>query len=67
VYPEAGRKLEKPLKYGSAKNVPVMVILGEDEQARGEVTVRDLQTRVQESLPRAGAAAEIARRVRIDR
>jgi histidyl-tRNA synthetase len=67
VYPEAGRKLEKPLKYGSAKHVPMMVILGEDEQARGEVTVRDLQTRVQESLPRAGAAAEIARRVRIDR
>src|SRR5204863_3298210 len=47
VYPEAGRKLEKALKYASSRNAPVMVILGEDERARGEVTVRDLQTRQQ--------------------
>jgi histidyl-tRNA synthetase len=67
IYPETGRKLEKPLKYGSVRNAPVLVILGEDEQARGEVTVRDLQTRVQNALPRTGAAVEIARRVRIDR
>ncbi len=65
IYPETGRKLEKPLKYGSVRHAPVMVIIGEDEQARGEVTVRDLQTRAQDALPRAGAAVEIARRVRL--
>jgi histidyl-tRNA synthetase len=65
IYPEAGRKLEKPLKYAASRAVPVMAILGEDEQARGEVTVRDLQTRVQEAVPRATAAAEIASRVRL--
>jgi histidyl-tRNA synthetase len=65
VYPEASRKVEKALKYAAARNVPVMVIFGEDEQARGEVAVRDLQTRQQHSVPRASAAASIARLVRL--
>ena len=65
VYPEVSPKLEKPLKYASSRNVPVLAILGEDEQARGEVTVRDLQTRKQEAAPRATAADWIAKRVRI--
>ncbi len=65
VYPEGGRKLDKPLKYAAARNVPVLVILGEDERARGEVAVRDLQTRQQDSTPRATAAAFIAQRVRV--
>jgi histidyl-tRNA synthetase len=65
VFPETSRKLEKPLKYASGRHVPVLAILGEDEQARGEVTVRDLQTRVQDTVARAGAAAAIAARVRL--
>jgi histidyl-tRNA synthetase len=65
LFPEPGRKLEKALKYASGRNVPVMAILGEDEHARGEVTVRDLMTRQQEATPRATAAGFIARRVRI--
>src|SRR5215831_9149321 len=65
VYPEVSPKLEKPLKYAAGRNVPVLAILGEDEHARGEVTVRDLQTRKQEGAPRATAADWIAKRVRI--
>jgi len=65
IYPEGSRKLEKSLKYAAGRSVPVMAILGEDEQARGEVTVRDLQTRQQESVSRQSAAAAIARRVRL--
>ena len=66
IYPDAGSKLDKPLKYASSRNVPVLAILGEDEQARGEVAVRDLQTRQQENAPRASAAEWIAKRVRIE-
>ena len=66
LYPEASRKVEKPLKYAAGRNVPVLAILGEDELARGEVAVRDLQTRQQESIPRADAARSIARRVRVN-
>ncbi len=66
VYPEAARKLDRPLKYAAGRGVPVLAILGEDEQARGEVAVRDLQTRRQDAAPRADAAATIARLVRIE-
>ncbi len=65
VYPETSRKLEKALKYASSRSVPVLAILGEDEDARGEVAVRDLQTRQQDTVPRSGAAQAIANRVRL--
>jgi histidyl-tRNA synthetase len=65
IFPEGSAKLEKPLKYAAGRHVPVLAILGEDERARGEVAVRDLQTRAQENAPRATAAAWIAKRVRI--
>ena len=66
VFPEGSRKLDRALKYASGRNVPVLAILGEDERERGEVAVRDLQTRQQDGVPRASAAKEIARRVRIE-
>lgn len=65
VFPEAARKLEKPLKYASARQVPVVAMVGEDERTRGQVTVRDLQTRQQESPARAVAATRIAEIVRL--
>ena len=66
LFPDGSRKLDKSLKYASSRNVPMLVILGEDERARGEVTVRDLQTRQQQAAPRATAARDIARRIRIE-
>jgi histidyl-tRNA synthetase len=65
IFPEAARKVEKPLKYAAARGVPMLAIVGEDEQQRGEVAVRDLQTRQQESVPRPSAAGSIANRVRL--
>jgi histidyl-tRNA synthetase len=66
VFPEGSRRLDRALKYAASRSVPVLAILGEDERARGEVAVRDLQTRQQEAAPRTTAAKEIARRVRIE-
>ena len=65
VYPEPAKKIEKPLKYAAGRNVPVLAIVGPDERARGEVAVRDLQTRQQQSVPRSGAASRIAQIVRL--
>ena len=62
VYPEASRKLDKPLKYAVGRERAGAGDSRRDERARGEVTVRDLQTREQDSVPRAsGAPAAIAR------
>ena len=63
VYPEASRKFEKPLKHASSRGATIMAILGENERARGEVSVRDLETRQQQAVPRLDAPAFIVRRV----
>jgi histidyl-tRNA synthetase len=61
VFPEASRKFDKPLKYASARGARVMAIFGENEVARGEASIRNLETRDQVSVPRGDAVAVIAR------
>jgi histidyl-tRNA synthetase len=55
------RKLDRQLKYADRKGIPVVVIAGESELARGTVAVKDLRRGVQEDqVPRRGLAAKIA-------
>ena len=61
VFPEASRKFDKPLKYASARGARAMAIFGENELTRGEVSIRNLDTREQQAVPRAEAQAFIAR------
>ena len=63
VFPEASRKFDKTLKYASGRGARAMAIFGENERARGEVSVRDLQARQQEAVPRDVASRLIARLV----
>jgi histidyl-tRNA synthetase len=62
VYPEAD-KLGKQMKYASTRGARFVTIEGDDERARGEVTVKDLTTGEQLSVPRADVAAWIGARV----
>jgi len=57
VFPDVARKFEKPLKYASARGAKLMAILGENERAKGEVSVRDLTTREQTAVSRGDALA----------
>src|SRR2546430_3370058 len=52
VYPEAD-KMGKQFKYASSRGIPFVVIIGEDERARGEVAVKNLQTGEQRSVKRS--------------
>jgi histidyl-tRNA synthetase len=61
VFPDASRKFDKPLKYASARGARVMAIFGENEVLRGEVSIRNLDTREQTSVPRSEGVASIAR------
>jgi histidyl-tRNA synthetase len=61
VFPEAGRKLDKPLKYATGRGARAMAIFGENERTRGEASIRNLQTREQETVPRDQAASFVAR------
>ncbi len=58
VYPEPD-KLGKQMKYASTRRIPFAAILGTDEIARGEVTIKNLETGAQESIPRAGVVERI--------
>ncbi len=63
VYPDAD-KLGKQFKYASSRNVPFVAIVGDDERAAGTVSVKDMQTGGQQTIPRADLAHYIASRVR---
>jgi histidyl-tRNA synthetase len=55
VYPEAD-KLGKQFKYAATRGFPYVVIMGDDEAARGEVTVKNMKTGEQQSVARQEVA-----------
>ena len=58
LYPEAD-KLGKQFKYASTRNAGTVAVLGGDEIARGEVTIKNMKTGEQQAVPRADAAQRI--------
>lgn len=48
MYPDGAKKPQKPLSYADAQKIPIAVLIGEDEHAKGIVTVRNLVERGQE-------------------
>ena len=57
-YPEAV-KLERQVKYADKKGMRCVVIIGPDEEANGQVTLKDLSGRSQLIVARADAATAI--------
>ena len=55
VYPEPD-KLGKQMKYAATRKIRFAAILGGDEIGRGEVTLKNLETGVQQSVPRTAVA-----------
>lgn len=58
LYPEAD-KLGKQFKYASSRDIPFVAIIGADERARGEVSLKDMKTGEQQTLRRDSLAATI--------
>ncbi len=61
VFPDAD-KLGKQMKYASTRGARFVTIEGDDERARGEVTVKDLTTGEQTLVARADVAGWVAAR-----
>ncbi len=61
-YPEPA-KLDRQLKYADATGIRLVVIAGPDELAQGTVTVKDLASRTQTSVPKQQFIAEIKSRL----
>jgi histidyl-tRNA synthetase len=57
-YPEAV-KLDKQLKYADSQGIRVAVIIGSDEAAAGNVTLKDLKNRSQITVPQANLVQKV--------
>jgi len=51
VYLIPETKLDKQLKYADQKNIPYAIILGPDEIQSNQVTLKDLKSRTQKTIP----------------
>jgi histidyl-tRNA synthetase len=60
LYPEAD-KIGKQFKYASARSIPFVAIMGDDERARGEVAFKDLRSGEQRSVKRNEVAEQLRR------
>ncbi len=58
VYPDAD-KIGKQIKYADSRGIPFVALLGDDEIARGTITVKDLAAQTQTTYDRAEAGAAI--------
>ena len=58
LYPEAD-KVAKQFKYAASRDISFVVIIGEDERARGEVTIKDMRTGEQQTVKRDAVAARL--------
>ena len=55
LYPEA-EKMGKQFKYASSRGIPFVAVVGEDERARDEVSIKDMRTGEQQAVKRGNAA-----------
>jgi histidyl-tRNA synthetase len=66
LYPESpkqdGKDVGKQFKYASTRGIPFVAIIGASELEAGTVTVKNMTTGEQRTVPRAQAASAIGRR-----
>jgi histidyl-tRNA synthetase len=60
VYLEPPKKLAKQFAHADKKKIPFVVIAGPDEVSRGEVTIKNLSTGEQRTVPRNNLAEAIS-------
>lgn len=65
VYPEVS-KLQKQLKYADRIGVRYVVIVGPDERAAGQVMLKDLRDRTQQSYSRSELVQVLARKLALE-
>jgi len=61
LYPEAD-KMGKQFKYAASRGIPQVAIIGDDERARGEVAIKNMNSGEQRSVKRADVKGELQNR-----
>lgn len=59
IYPECG-KMKKQMEYANRREIPYVVIVGSDELASGNATVKDMRTGEQQQIPFDQLAATLS-------
>lgn len=59
VYPDSDVKLGTQISYAAKRNIPFVAFIGEDERAKGLVTLKNLSTGEQETIEREAVAAAV--------
>jgi histidyl-tRNA synthetase len=62
LYPDAD-KLGKQFKYASSLGIPLVTVVGDDESARGEVAVKNMESGEQFKIARESAGSDLATRL----
>ena len=62
VYPD-GAKMKKQLNYANARNIPYVVLAGQDELKAGHVTVKNMHNGVQENVALSEVVNFLAQRI----
>jgi histidyl-tRNA synthetase len=57
-------KVGKQFKYAASRNIPFVAVVGTDEKASNEVSIKDLRTGEQQRVSRSSAAAVIRGKLR---
>jgi histidyl-tRNA synthetase len=66
LYPEAD-KLGKQFKYASSVGVPFVAVIGEEEQAKGVVAIKDMRSGEQRAVARGMVVEELVTHVGKDK
>ena len=61
LYPEAD-KMGKQFKYAASRGIPQVAIIGDDERARGEVAIKNMNSGEQRSVKRSDVKGELQNR-----
>lgn len=64
LYPEAD-KIGKQFKYASARGIPFVAVVGDDERARGEVAIKDMRTGEQQTVKRESLADAVREELKL--
>jgi histidyl-tRNA synthetase len=57
VYADESKALKAQISFADKKGIPLLIVVGDDERTAGNVTLRDLRARQQETLPLSRLAA----------
>jgi len=59
IYLDPEAKLDKQLKYADQKGIPFVLIIGPEEAAKNQVTIKNLATKSQKTVPEEGLIDEL--------